>query len=84
MSAQSKQFRQNVRPELRQSWDAMTEDLQYMYMTMRCATCGAHMTKRQLNRVIEGGLPVLCYKCHKRMEGQMEELQCLMGQLRLL
>lgn len=76
-------FRHKIRKEALQKFNELDESFQLMYTTEQCQMCGAHLTVRQLNRVILQGVPPVCLKCYKKMEGQMAELAELFGQLRL-
>ena len=77
-------LRERLRQEARPVFDALTEDIKLMYTSEQCQMCGAHLTVRQLNRVIIEGVPPICLKHYKEMKGQMEQLSELFGQLRLL
>lgn len=73
-----------LRREAREKYNTLEKDVQDMYRREQCDMCGAHLTVRQMNRVILEGLPLLCLKDYKKMQGEMENLQCLFGQLKLL
>ena len=78
-----KELTHRIRREAREKWNTLDKDVQEMYRRERCDICGAHLTVRQMNRVILEGLPLLCLKDYKNMSGEMENLQCLFGQLKL-
>lgn len=80
---QKKELVHRIRREAREKWNTLDKDVQEMYRRERCDICGAHLTVRQMNRVILEGLPLLCLKDYKNMSGEMENLQCLFGQLKL-
>lgn len=72
-----------LRREAREKYNTLDKDVQDMYRREQCDMCGAHLSVRQMNRVILEGLPLLCLKCYKQMQGNMEELACLFGQTKL-
>lgn len=80
---QQKELKHRIRREAREKWNTLDKDVQEMYRREQCDMCGAHLTVRQMNRVILEGLPLLCLKDYKKMNGEMENLQCLFGQLKL-
>lgn len=80
---QKKELTHRIRREAREKWNTLDKDVQEMYRREQCDMCGAHLTVRQMNRVILEGLPPLCLKDYKKMSGEMENLQCLFGQLKL-
>jgi len=75
---------QKLRREAREKFNTLETNVQDMYRREQCDMCGAHLTVRQMNRVILEGLPLVCLKDYKKMKGNMEELVCLFGQLKLL
>ena len=78
-----KQLNERLRREAREVFNKLGENEQLLYRTERCQMCGAHLTIRQLNRVIIQGVPPVCLKCYKKMEGDIEKLAPLFEQLRL-
>ena len=72
-----------LRREAREKFNELDENFKLMYSTEQCAMCGAHLTIRQLNRVILQGAPPVCLKDYKKMQGQIEQMAPLLDQLRL-
>ena len=73
-----------LRREAREMFNLLAENEQLLYRTETCQMCGAHLTNRQMNRVIIQGVPPVCAKCYKKMEGDIEKLAPLFDQLRLI
>lgn len=73
-----------LRSQARDKFNKLAENEQLLYSTEQCQMCGAHLTIRQLNRVILDGVPPVCLKCYKKMEGDIEKLAPLFEQLSLI
>lgn len=73
-----------IRREAREKYNTYPAGVQEMYRNEQCQMCGAHMTVRQLNRVILMEVPPVCLKCYKKMMGEVEKLAPLFNQLSLL
>ena len=84
MTKNTTKMRDRIRVEARHVYDELDENIKLMYTTEQCQMCGAHLTIRQLNRVIIEGVPPICLKHYKQMKGEMEQLMELFGQMSLL
>ena len=76
-------FSNKLRHEVRQQFLELPENVQLLYTSKQCKMCGAHLTIRQLNRVIHDKVPPVCLKDYKKMQGQIEKLAPLFNQLGL-
>lgn len=77
------QFESKLRREVQPVFRELPDNIKLMYTSETCAMCGAHLTIRQLNRVISGQVPPVCLKCYKEMKGQVEKLAPLFQQIGL-
>lgn len=73
-----------VRGDLREKYENLPYDIKLLYSSRQCQMCTAHLTIRQLNRVIHDGVPPVCLACYKKMQGRIQELAPLFNQLNLL
>lgn len=76
-------IQQNIRRELKAKFNGLSEDMQYLYLTILCIYCGARLTSRQLNRCIEHDIVPLCIKCDKGMKGEYRKCKVMMRQASL-
>lgn len=76
-------FRGKIRREALIIFDDMDEGLRLLYTSEMCQMCTAHLTVRQLNRVIIEGVPPVCLKCYKEMKQEIEKCAPLFEQLSL-
>lgn len=81
MNLNVKHFRQRIRREVVDKFDALDENTKLMYTAETCQMCGAHMTIRQSNRCLHDGAPPVCIKCYKRMQGDIDKLAPLFEQM---
>lgn len=72
-----------LRREAREIYKELDQPMRDLYSTEQCQMCGAHMTIRQLNRVIIQGAPAVCVKCYKSVKGDINKLLPLFEQLSL-
>lgn len=77
-------FRCEIRKEALEAFDKLDDGVRELYTARQCQMCGAHLTIRQLNRVIIQGLPPVCLKDYKSMKGELEQCVTLFNQLSLL
>jgi hypothetical protein len=77
-------FRSKIRAEAVDKFDQLDENFKLLYTTEQCQMCGAHLTVRQMNRVIIQGVPPVCMKDYKKLQGAVAQLAPLFDQLRLL
>lgn len=79
----TKNLSYRLRREAREKYNELDENFRLMYATEQCQMCGAHLTIRQLNRVILQGAPPVCLKDYKIIQGEIDKLAPLFDQLRL-
>ena len=78
-----KELAHELRREAREKFNELDENFRLLYSTRQCQLCGAHLTIRQLNRVILQGAPPVCLKDYKIMQGEIDKLAPLFDQLKL-
>lgn len=84
MNEYENRFRVKLRAESLAIYDKLDDELKKLYSVRQCQMCGAHLTIRQINRILHDGVPPICLKDYKAMKGELEKCLPLFDQLSLL
>ena len=84
MNEYENRFRVKLRAESIAVYDKLDDELKKLYIAQQCQMCGAHLTIRQINRILHDGVPPICLKDYKAMKEELEKCLPLFDQLSLL